>query len=572
MVFNHTDTLTFPANISGAGNVIKNNSGTTILTGNNTYTNGTTINSGVLSIGSANSLAPGNVNLTGGTLKFSMPAQATIVTITNPGTTVIGSASFSAATGWSVTGGGNNVWAGTDQCEYVYVPVSATAPGTWITYISSYNTTNTDGWAKTGIMARASLTPGTAAAFTAQTDGNGVQFQYGNPPGGNAGAGSSSAPHWMELTYDGNGNFSSYYSNDAYNNGTIPTDWAQIGGTQNVAMPTSGNIDIGLFACAHNNAAYMTGVFGYNNFLSASLNLSANNITSSNTSTIDLGAQNLVQFGTLALQGGALTVTGSGLGAGYQATAGATTVSSNTTLNLNTYNSTGYGQLSIGPLGGAGNLTLGGAGLLILTGADGGYSGNTNITGGTLQVGAGGNVETLGANAGPITIGAAGTLAFARSDTALVVPQTISGSGNLAVISGAVTLSSASPSVGGLLGSGGLILGNAAAPSNTTLTVNPTTNSTFAGSISDALTPTAIGSLVINGGHHLTFTGTNTYSGTTTVNASTLTAPAMSSSSIVLNSSTFQPVSSQNSTAPLSVRTVMVAVRCLACRPPTAVR
>ena len=51
IVANFTDTLSLAANISGTGTLSKAGSGTLILTGNNTYTGGTTIGGGTLQIG-----------------------------------------------------------------------------------------------------------------------------------------------------------------------------------------------------------------------------------------------------------------------------------------------------------------------------------------------------------------------------------------------------------------------------------------------------------------------------------------------------------------------------------------
>src|SRR5947199_3875037 len=59
LVFNRSNTMTFAGVISdfsgdgpaSAGSVVQNGTGTTILTANNTYTAGTTINAGTLQLG-----------------------------------------------------------------------------------------------------------------------------------------------------------------------------------------------------------------------------------------------------------------------------------------------------------------------------------------------------------------------------------------------------------------------------------------------------------------------------------------------------------------------------------------
>jgi autotransporter-associated beta strand protein len=51
LAFNRSDAVTFPGVISGTGSVAQNGTGTTILIGENTYTGGTTINTGTLQLG-----------------------------------------------------------------------------------------------------------------------------------------------------------------------------------------------------------------------------------------------------------------------------------------------------------------------------------------------------------------------------------------------------------------------------------------------------------------------------------------------------------------------------------------
>jgi autotransporter-associated beta strand protein len=51
LAFNRSDVAPFPGVVSGAGSLEQNGAGTTILTANNTYTGGTTINAGTLQLG-----------------------------------------------------------------------------------------------------------------------------------------------------------------------------------------------------------------------------------------------------------------------------------------------------------------------------------------------------------------------------------------------------------------------------------------------------------------------------------------------------------------------------------------
>lgn len=73
LVFNRSDNFTFNGVISGGGSVVQGISngplaGTTTLTGVNTYTGGTTINSGKLVAGNASAFGTGPVTLNGGSL------------------------------------------------------------------------------------------------------------------------------------------------------------------------------------------------------------------------------------------------------------------------------------------------------------------------------------------------------------------------------------------------------------------------------------------------------------------------------------------------------------------------
>jgi autotransporter-associated beta strand protein len=69
------------------------------------------------------------------------------------------------------------------------------------------------------------------------------------------------------MTYDGTGDFYSYYSNST--SATPPTTWTEVGAAT-VTMP-AGGFDVGLFVTAHNNSASSTAVFDYNNFLASGL-------------------------------------------------------------------------------------------------------------------------------------------------------------------------------------------------------------------------------------------------------------------------------------------------------------
>jgi autotransporter-associated beta strand protein len=150
-----------------------------------------------------------------------------------------------------------------------------------------------------------------------------------------------------------------------------------------------------------------------------------------------------------------------------------------------------------GGISGTGALLKDDASIQILSGTNT-YTGGTTISAGTLSISGGSAL----ADAGTVT---------------------------LANASGAVLSVSTSETIGSLSG-GGASGGNVVIASGQTLTVNQTADATFSGAISGA-------NLVKNGSGTLTVNGSNSYTGTTTVNSGTLTAASANAlgSSTVIN-------------------------------------
>ncbi|MCU0791688.1 MAG: autotransporter-associated beta strand repeat-containing protein [Opitutaceae bacterium] len=73
LAFNRSNNVTFAGVISGAGSVVKNGSGNLTLTGDNTYSGGTTVNAGTLIVSANSQLgdAAGGITLAGGNLRLS---------------------------------------------------------------------------------------------------------------------------------------------------------------------------------------------------------------------------------------------------------------------------------------------------------------------------------------------------------------------------------------------------------------------------------------------------------------------------------------------------------------------
>ncbi len=249
---------------------------------------------------------------------------------------------------------------------------------------------------------------------------------------------------------------------------------------------------------------------------------------------------------------------------------GAVAMSSSRTVTVASNNLTVGGVIS----GSGYSLTKAGAGTLTLTGSDT-YTGTTTISGGTLQIGAGGAAGSINGTSG---VTDNGVLAFSRSDS-VTFSKVISGSGDVTMLGpGTLILSASDTYTGGTTVGGGILqLGNAAALGSSsgaaavsggatldlhgyslgvgglsggglidnrsgtgtyTLTVgNGNASSTFSGTIQDtsgtiALTKTGTGTLVL--------AGADTYIGGTTISGGTLllnNAAAVQRSTVTVSTS-----------------------------------
>ena len=191
-----------------------------------------------------------------------MFADATLnITVTNAvpsgwtaadiGTTgLAGSASESAGT-WSVSGSGTDIWDTADAFQFA----SQTLTGDGEIRARVTSQTNTDPWAKAGVMIRDGSGAGAVNALVAITPSNGFTFQWRSTAAGTssatAGPALNSAPdNWVRLTRSGT-LVTAYVSA----NGTA---WTQVGTT---TLGLASNVSIGLAVTSHNNAALGTATF-----------------------------------------------------------------------------------------------------------------------------------------------------------------------------------------------------------------------------------------------------------------------------------------------------------------------
>jgi hypothetical protein len=167
-----------------------------------------------------------------------------------------GSASYDPPSNtYTLLGNGADIYGTSDQ--FNFASRSMSGDGSVIAYVNSI--TNTDPWAKAGVMIR-SATPSADAAFAGlfvsptngivfewrPTAGAAVQQEVSAPPGGPVGA-----PVSLRLTRTAN-SFSAYYSTDGIN-------WILVGPAQSVPLTVS--TAAGIAVTSHNIAALCTATF-----------------------------------------------------------------------------------------------------------------------------------------------------------------------------------------------------------------------------------------------------------------------------------------------------------------------
>ena len=166
-----------------------------------------------------------------------------------------GSSSFDGTT-YTLSGAGSDIWNTSDQFQFDYK--SVTGDQTLIAKVTSL--TNTDGWAKAGVMFRDSTAAGSIFADMVATPGSGVSFQWRGNTGGDCGfaqttgvaSPSSANPVWVKLVKSGN-SFTGFYS-------TNGTNWLQVGSAQTLSFTNSSYLE-GLAVTSHNAGALATASF-----------------------------------------------------------------------------------------------------------------------------------------------------------------------------------------------------------------------------------------------------------------------------------------------------------------------
>jgi regulation of enolase protein 1 (concanavalin A-like superfamily) len=157
--------------------------------------------------------------------------------------------SFTEGPPITMTAGGADIWGTADEFHFAYKRLSG---GGSIT-AKVLSVSNTDPWAKAGVMIRESLNTGSVNVMIAVTPGNGVTFQSRNSTDADSVStvqADITAPQWVRLTRSGN-TFTGEYSADGSNWTTLTS----------ADIPMLPDTYIGLCVTSHNVDATCTAEF-----------------------------------------------------------------------------------------------------------------------------------------------------------------------------------------------------------------------------------------------------------------------------------------------------------------------
>ncbi len=371
LVFNRSDSPTFSGAISGTGTLTKLGAGTLTLSGNNTYTGSTAINSGTVQFAQESSLK--NTNWTAA--KFTVASGATAA-FNVGGTGEFTSNDFItfAALG-SATGG--------FQSGSTLALDTSNAAGGTFTHASAI--ANPNGGAN--LLGLAKLGTGTLILTGASTYTGGTTVKAGTlqiGAGGTAGSIAGNVVNNAELAFS---------RSDAVSFGGV------ISGSGNLTLQGGGNFTL----------------TGLNTYSGTTTIIQGSTLTAGTANTLPAATQVAVSFGALVVNASQLIAGLSGSNTGNVTIAGSQTL----TLNNATNNSFG------GLISGGGAFVKNGAGTLTLTNANT-YTGGTTVNAGNLILN---NTGSSGTGTGDVTVGSGATLTVSPGNAAGSVSGNIANSG-----------------------------------------------------------------------------------------------------------------------------------------------
>ncbi|MHC4204764.1 MAG: LamG-like jellyroll fold domain-containing protein [Planctomycetota bacterium] len=156
---------------------------------------------------------------------------------------------------YTMTGSGADIWTvdGVEADEFHYAFKTLSGTGSIAARVESIS--DTDPWAKAGVMIRETLDPDSSHAMMIVSSGSGISFQLRPGTGATSISDTTAgitAPYWVKIERDLSGNFSAYSSADG-------STWQKQGVSQTIQMGT--NVYIGLAVTAHNASATCQAVF-----------------------------------------------------------------------------------------------------------------------------------------------------------------------------------------------------------------------------------------------------------------------------------------------------------------------
>lgn len=196
---------------------------------------------------------------------------------------------------WTITAGGNDIWGTTDTFHFVWQQLA----GNGVVNAQVASQTNTDPWAKAGVMLRQTSDPGSMYYAVFVTPGNGIVVQYRSSQGGTTSQVmiSGTAPVYLLVQRSGT-TFSAYTSS----NGSA---WTLVSGSS-VTINMTGSVLAGLAATSHNSNTLGTMVFKSVNVSTGSVPVSC----PTGWSCADIGSPALA--GSQSVSGGTWTVQAAG--------------------------------------------------------------------------------------------------------------------------------------------------------------------------------------------------------------------------------------------------------------------
>jgi outer membrane autotransporter protein len=419
LTFNRSDAVTFDGVVSGTGNLQQNGSGTTILTGANTYTGGTTISAGTLQLGNggvAGSLV-GNVT-NNGELAFNRSDSVTFDgVVSGIGNLQQNGSGTTTLTGANTYSGGTVFNNGQIQAASDGVLGASTGALTFngggLQFGSSFNLN----------AGRAITLNAGGGTFDTQGFSTTVEQNIG-------GVG--------QLTKTGIGTAILTGANTYTGGTTISSGTLQLGSGGTSGSLVGNVTNNGTLAFNRSDAATFGGVVS-----------GIGNLQQDGSGTTILTGANTYIGGT--------TISAGTLQLGNGGTAGSLVgnVTNNGELTFNRSDSVTFD----GVVSGTGNLQQNSSGTTILTGVNT-YTGGTIINAGTLQLGDGGAAGSL---VGNVTNN--GTLAFNRSDT-VTFDGILSGSGGVDQLGSGSTVFNGTQTYTGptRISAGTLVIGDADHP------------------------------------------------------------------------------------------------------------